>query len=497
MSDDKINYSKIANTWKHFINEVEWSEIENTSDSQFKSFKISKNEKDSMDSVERPPPEELEKPEKETEDLEKYDVSVTEADSDSLMRMLYAEDGWNQTEKEAAAMIQVAVNRRNSWKMSIPVVVQPGESNRGRSWAPYGKSYPKNFNIDLAKVESRRPKDSARMRRVIEKVLGGNSPVGDLGGSLNWLHAGQMQRCSLEHGAKMISKSGKTFYCFDYSTIGMPFGKRRIPPWAIQRGNRLGRLPGGQSYTKPIKIGKVVYSMGKRSTSSRPSRKKSSNSNIAIIGDSIMAGAQKYLPGNYQKGAVGGSTMSKILKKLLPRVANSKIIISNGGTNNFPGCDKVFFSTEYVKQTWKKIIKSVVAQGSIMVIVPMFKVTRMKYRFSDKKRYDKWNGPVGGKIVWGGRWAGNTTRIQPFEEARQEINSMLESIAASNDKVFYIKNLENTSPRKPKGYNKKGRQSPDGLHFNSGESSAIAKVINQFIENNVLKKMQLEESKHE
>jgi hypothetical protein len=264
----------------------------------------------------------------------------TADDEDALMRMLHAETSWAKPLDEMAAIVQVAFNRKESWnRKDFSSVVRP----RTSGWNDGSSGYERNYNNADRYYDKPR---ANKARDLIKRMLQGERPVGNLGGALNWLHAGKMPKCDAEHGTKITrtTQKGKIriSYCFDYGTIGMPFGKRRVPTWAIQRGNKTGQLPGGSSKSKPRMVGRMVYSNGSLiATRTKPTTKNNKTSKdlpiipgskvnnpklrVAVIGDSIMAGS--YGAGGKLKNilekenirvdnlAVGGRTMVKIGKK--------------------------------------------------------------------------------------------------------------------------------------------------------------------------------------
>jgi len=209
---------------------------------------------------------------------------------------------------------------------------------------------------------------------------------------------------------------------------------------------------------------------------------------LGAVGDSIMVAIVRHLR-EYKSRARGGWSIEAIrtsqYNNFKPPKSRRKridrITIVNGGTNNFPGCDpNVYrgkYSTSFVKGQYQQLANDsrIGDQGSLLVILPLFKVTRPEK--NKNGRWDKWNGPVGKLIKW--KYKGRPykiKRIQPFEEARKEINTFLEQLAEQYSNVYYVKELENVTP-----------DADNKLHFTSAGAKQIAEKVLGFVDKEILK----------
>tara|TARA_B100000282_G_scaffold54242_1_gene35198 strand:- start:7580 stop:9661 length:2082 start_codon:yes stop_codon:yes gene_type:complete len=420
-------------------------------------------------------------------------VSAGQDDKDALLSMLYAETGWKRSLQEMEAIVRIAINRHIAWGMSIPIVVQPGKTNGWRSWAPGGSSYPKNFNLAL-KYAKRNPNSSnlGRAKEAIEKVLNGTSALGTLNGALNWLHPYGMKRCNAPHGTKM----GKS-YCFDYGELGLPFGKRRTPAWAIQKGSGKGQLPGGQSRTAPVAVGKMVYSNGSTaaankvlSTTVKKNQNKigKSNKSVVVIGDSIMAtsyGAGGRLKKILEKEgssvtnlAVGGRTLQKVGKKddfIANQWQEAKqqgqidVLVMNGGTNDILGMAWTSKTRKGQKslQIFKNIATEANSMGIRILIFPI--LIPNKGRLSEP-------GPRRNGKRTRVKLADNHPRRLTKQQIKQETelwNRQLKQIADSLPNATYVSGFEGMIIEP--GYKS------DNVHPRAPESQKIASRLAQII----------------
>lgn len=359
----------------------------------------------------------------------------TSNDEDALMRMLHAETSWTHSLDEMAGIVQVAINRKQRRrKKTFADVVRP----RTSGWNDGSDSYERNYNSASNYYDKPRAK---KARDLIKRMLQGERPVGDLGGALNWLHAGKMKRCNADVGTEIGG-----FYCFDYGVLGMPFGKRRIPSWAIQQGNKTGQLPIGTSKTKPEMIGKMVYSNGSSNNArsidvyASPSLKQTRSSkagfgkgNITIIGDSLFD--QTYFDKKTKKetitksigyyiskafsGAVNNLAISgapvwgrrNSIENQYKRIPEStKILVINGGINDIVGLRRGKNVTESAEKLIN-IINDAASKGIKVVIFP------------NVVPYER---------------GGNTT------EESKSLNSRLKSVSNGKN-IIYVGGFENIS----------------------------------------------------
>ena len=427
-------------------------------------------------------------------------VSSDQNDRDALLSMLYAETGWKKSPQEMEAIVRVAVNRHIAWGMSIPIVCRPGSGNGSRSWAPGGSSYPRNFNLAL-KYAKKNPNNSnlRRAKEAIEKVLSGTSTLGTLNGALNWLHPYGMPRCNEPHGTKITrrTKKGKIkiSYCFDYGELGMPFGKRRTPRWAIQKGSGKGQLPGGLSKTPPVAVDKMVYSNGStraaagKTTVSVVKKNQNkigkSNKSVAVIGDSIMAtsfGAGGRLKKILQKDginvnnlAVGSKTMQKVGKNnnhiaaqwnMVKQQGKVNVLVINGGTNDVLGMAWTSKTRRGQKsiEIFSNIVSEATSMGMKVLIFPILL-------------------PNKGRLYEpGGKLPENHPRRYTKEQIQQECklwNNKLKQIANSSPNAFYVGGFEGmliSSDRRKSWLNSK-----DKVHPKGPESQKIASKLAEMI----------------
>jgi lysophospholipase L1-like esterase len=441
----------------------------------------------------------------------------TADDEDALMRMLHAETSWARSLDEMAAIIQVAFNRKQSWRRKdFSSVVRP----RTSGWNDGSSGYERNYNnADKFYNKSR----AKKARDLVKRMLQGERPVGDLGGALNWLHAGKMPKCDAAHGTKIVrrTKKGKIriSYCFDYGTIGMPFGKRRVPTWAIQRGNKTGQLPGGRSKSKPELVGRMVYSNGSLK-STKPvdinaspsvrttkddqvskdlpgiptSKVDNPKKRVAVIGDSIMAGS--YGAGGKLKNilekenirvdnlAVGGRTLVKVGRKQNDFISNQweavkrenkkskfDFLVINGGTNDILGMG--WTSSRNSKRNnqslsqFNKIVKEATSMGMKVLVFPIMLPNRG--RLSEP-------GPrINGKRTRTKLKSGHPRRYSK-EQIQQESslwNSKLKQIAAGSPNAYYVGGFEE--------FMMNPANTRDNLHGTSQANQEIAERLAEII----------------
>jgi hypothetical protein len=185
-------------------------------------------------------------------DKEVSDYSLTGVgDEEALMRMLYAETSWKRGKLEMAAICQIAVNRlKKSGKDNMIDVVAPQTSG----WNDASKYYSRNF---IAASKKFKTPAAERARTIIQNVMRGNSPVGDLNGAQNFIHPGSrlFKKCSDE---EHLTKLGKKFMCYDLAALpgGRRYRKTRIPLWSVYVGQ------GGTSKSIPRLIGTILISNG-------------------------------------------------------------------------------------------------------------------------------------------------------------------------------------------------------------------------------------------
>jgi hypothetical protein len=194
---------------------------------------------------------------KRCKDLDKEALSFSTVgigDEEALMRMLYAETSWRKSRLEMAAIVQVAMNRlKRQGKKSMIDVVSPQRSG----WNDASTVYTRGF---INAAERFNTPAAARAREIIQNVMRGNSPVGDLNGAQNFIHPGNrgFKFCSEKH----LTKLGKKFMCYDLAALpgGRKFGKKRkrIPIWSVHISQ------GGTSKSIPKIIGTVLISNGDR-----------------------------------------------------------------------------------------------------------------------------------------------------------------------------------------------------------------------------------------
>jgi hypothetical protein len=330
--------------------------------------------------------------------------TVSSSDEEALLRMLYAETGWNHKEEEMAAIVQVAVNRKVLRNASnFESVVRPLDSgwNNASSVANAKKkelkyqqqnpgktkkfgSYEASYNIADKHFNSNKAKNA---REIIKNVLSGNHPVGNLNGAQNWLHADIMKKCTEPHGTKIGNR-----YCFDYGELGWSsIGKRVVPTWAIQKGNGKGQLPVGTSNSRPRKVGRAIVSRENESVAKK--LKESPNivnsqgkKDITIIGDSLMPTRtkgigyhiEKQFPGRVSNLSIGGKPMhgssKDAIRKQYNRIPKStKILIVNGGVNDTAGHQyrEPKKNIENIVKAYKEIIQDARGKGIKVIIFPI------------------------------------------------------------------------------------------------------------------------------
>ena len=413
------------------------------------------------------------------------------------MSMVFAEASWSRNYDEMAAIIQVAINRKLAWKRANFVsVVAPKKTG----WNDNSASYTRNYNRAMSVLKSAKGRLKANAEKVsalIDKMLAGERPVGDLGGAKNWLHAGKMERCSEPHGAKIIGKNGKIKYCFDYSTINLPFGKRKLPTWAIQRGNGPGQLPAGRSKSRPTAVGTMVYSNGGKSLVARVPKKKVAATttsrvtssgkvkNVAVIGDSIMAtslGAGGRLKKILQKDginvnnlAVGSKTMQKVGKNnnhiaaqwnMVKQQGKVDVLVINGGTNDVLGMAWTSKTRRGQKsiEIFSNIVSEATSMGMKVLIFPILL-------------------PNKGRLYEpGGKLPENHPRRYTKEQIQQECtlwNNKLKQIANSSPNAFYVGGFEGMLISS--GRRKSWLNSKDKVHPKGPESQKIASKLAEMI----------------
>ena len=420
-------------------------------------------------------------------------INATLDDKQALMSMMFAETSWSRDYNEMAAIIQVAINRKLAWKRStFASVVGPQTTG----WNNKSTTYTRNYNRAMSVLSSAKGAYKARAEKVsqlIDKMLAGDRPVGDLGGAKNWLHAGKMPRCNEPHGTKF----GKRHYCFDYSKLGLPFGKRRIPSWAIQRGNGPAQLPGGTSKTKPTAVNTMVYSNGGKSLVARVPKKKTTSTttstvtsagkvkNVAVIGDSIMAttlGAGGRLKKILQKDginvnnlAVGSKTMQKVGKNnnhiaaqwnMVKQQGKVDVLVINGGTNDVLGMAWTSKTRRGQKsiEIFSNIVSEATSMGMKVLIFPILL-------------------PNKGRLYEpGGKLPENHPRRYTKEQIQQECtlwNNKLKQISNSSPNAFYVSGFEGMLISS--GRRKSWLNSKDKVHPKGPESQKIASKLAEMI----------------
>ena len=235
-------------------------------------------------------------------------------------------------------------------------------------------------------------------------------------------------------------------------------------------------------------------------------KKKINVKKIAFIGDSIMRGtlgAMSKIEGiEYVSLAEIGASIGKIRNSINKIPEDARIVVVNGGINNYPGFSEkraVVYKDKsnktkareggakvtYVIEQWQIIINNLLKKNKIVIILPMTNVNKRRLNSKRKAMFIKM-----GKTSWKYKTLkASGERIMTFASARFGINNFLRRQDRAEKKIYMPIELRKDDAEM---HNPDGK---DGLHFTNEGYKRIAVEVEKQIREIISSPDSLEEAK--
>ena len=268
----------------------------------------------------------------------------------------------------------------------------------------------------------------------------------------------------------------------------------------------LDQTAGGRAELEKERRRKAAAAKKAKGSKGSEKKKKINVKKIAFIGDSIMLGtlrATSKIEGiEYVSLAKRGASIGKIRKSINNIPEDAKIVVVNGGINNYPGFSEegaIVYKDEsnktkareggakvmYVVEQWQIIINNLLKKNKIVIILPMTNVNKRRLNSKRKAMFIKM-----GKTSWKYKnLKASGERIMTFASARFGINNFLRRQDKAKREIYMPIELRKDDAEI---HNPDGK---DGLHFTDQGYKRIAVQLEKQIREIISSPDSLEEAK--